>query len=113
MLLSKDIIELITSNIELFKKIFQDNKITTKNDLQNFLPYCNKYINEFKPILLQHYNIIDMLYENIYNHTKITLYYENGLYYIEDYEWSDEEILKEFIILLLCYYYENYLFKIS
>ena len=91
--------------INIFEKYI--NNINNDDKLTNFLYNINDtIINDFK-IITNKLHIGYMCHMIHTNYANISSYYANGLYLIEDYEWKEEEIIKEFIILLCCTYYEN------
>lgn len=99
-----EIYNIIKNNKILFDNIF-NNDFSIKN-LKNIINNIdNNIINKFDNIL---YNMCDeyLAYITHYYNVKISRYYSNGLYFMEDYNWTREELIKEYIILLLCAYYE-------
>ena len=96
--------DILIENNCIFKKSESTNNL---NKFKYFLNNIdNNIINKLKNILLKDYNINFMHYKNHTNNIKMSIYHMNGLYDYEDYVWTDEEIIKEFIILLFCTYYE-------
>lgn len=99
-MLEKEIDNIFNNNKNNFLNYIKN--INNKEDFKLFLNNL-KYniINEFDNYAKnQNISTINMLLYNYQNYPLMTTFYVNGLYNIEDYNWNDYEIKKDFVILL-------------